>query len=152
MSYLKFLIVFSLVGVAMLFGGCGSDTTNSSSTVNNYVDRNITDVVVEVPEMPQIDPYGDGTYENPYVINMNGVYRTNAETYYVTSPFFEDCNVTVTDRQDKNLFDAIIYDNYFNVIDPVGFYDFNLTDAGVYNLVLKTYVATEVSVRADCWE
>lgn len=146
---MKFLLSIMLT---FMFIGCGGDTTNTTF-VTPYGDDNSTSAIAPVEIVSP--PYGSGRAFDPYVINQNGVYKTNKlETFYTTNLLEEDCVLSIK---------PIGSDVYFvEVTDEVSYdlmpYDFShgvwsveAEDQTYLRVAIRTYQADLVEVYASCW-
>jgi len=168
MSYLKFLMMFSLVGIAMLFGACGSgsDVTNEGDE-NLTVVVNIPDVNIPLPTQPEplpiIEPIvevvpSDGYINQPRPVFQDGSYAVNApeygSTFFITNMMDVNDTLVINPKLVNTVYDVILYTNLYERVDAVEYisrWSFTIPARGYYNIEIKTYEEVEVVISVDGW-
>jgi len=135
-----------VIGLLLLLSGCKDSQT--STTTNVYNESNDTQVVI--PPVEIISPYGTGDIVDPYIVKEKGLYKTNLDTYYVTSPIDANCTMHIN-ALDNEVFNVVVWDSGYNYIEEVnGSYLVESRDR--LNINIDTYIPTYVGISVDCWK
>ena len=136
----------SLIAMAILMSGCGDSQT--STTTNVYNESNDTQMATLPVEI--ISPYGNGSINEPYIVKEKGLYKTNLDTYYVTSPIDSNCTMHIN-ALDNEVFNVVVWDSGYNYIAEVnGSYLVESRDR--LNINMDTYIPTYIGISVDCWK
>jgi len=160
----KILIALAAL-TALTFIGCEGDTHVDNNVTIIVPESNVTVMYPELPVLPipetnitepnpNLSKYGSGTVLDPFVFYSNGTYGIYEDTFFITNPVTQDCNLTVRPLFTDSVFDVILYDDIYTNVPNNNFidsWDFTIPDGGIYTINIKSYEAGDVVLSTDCW-
>ena len=96
--------------------------------------------------------HGRGTVESPYIVNVNGLYKTDKYTFYKTRPLQKDC-VLVVGATDAELWYARMFNMDSTEVQPVTrdmYWTFNIRQYGMYDLTTRAYTKSKIRIYSRC--
>jgi len=140
--------LFLVIAILATFSACGDNSTVTTNTTI-ITDSNKTEETKPEVILPDISPYGEGTLFDPFIIKENGIYKSDIDTYYKTSPIQAGCQYRFIPT-DNEVYAVYSYDTHYTylTVDINSTYTAEVDGSHFFNVI--SYVPTALGFYSEC--